>query len=83
VRANEPQYASWGCEYCADPNNHLYGHLDQILDSDDGVVLLRCPLCRSAYQPSDSGIDVFLRLTAEQAETVLPASVWQIVRGDA
>jgi hypothetical protein len=27
-----PEYAFWGCECCADPNNHLFGHLEQICD---------------------------------------------------
>ena len=27
----------------ADPNNHLFGHLNQVLDNGGGVVLLRYP----------------------------------------
>jgi hypothetical protein len=77
------QYAEWGCDYCADPNNHLYGHLDQITDEGGGVILLRCPLCQWIYQRADDGSDRFLRMTAEQAEAVLPMQLWRILPGDA
>ena len=77
------QYEAWGCDYCADPDNHLYGHLDQILDEGGGVVLLRCPLCQSIYQSAEEGSDQFLRMTMEQAEAVLPMRLWRVVPGDA
>jgi hypothetical protein len=79
----DPQNGSWGCDYCADPNNHLYGHLGQVLDGGGGVVLVRCPLCQSIYQPAHDGSDHFLRMSTEQAEAVLPVAQWRVVLGDA
>jgi hypothetical protein len=73
----------WGCDYCADPNNNrLFGHLDQICDGSGGVVLLRCPLCESIYEPSDRGDDMFRRLSLEDATDVLPVNQWMVVPGD-
>ena len=79
----DAQYAEWGCDYCADPNNQLFGHLDQILDEGGGVALLRCPLCQCVYRPADDGSDRFFRMTMEQAEAVLPVQLWRILPGDA
>lgn len=81
-KGSGPQYAAWGCDYCAAPSNHLFGHLDQILDQVGGVVLVRCPLCQSIYQPADDGSDRFFPMTSEQAETVLPKQIWRVVPGD-
>jgi hypothetical protein len=72
-----------GCDYCADPNNHSYGHLDQILDEAGSVVLVRCPSCESIYQPADDGSDRFFRMTMQQAEAVLPMQLWRTLPGDA
>ena len=77
------QRAEWGCAYCADPNNHQYGHLDQILDEGGGVILLRCPRCQWIYQRADDGSDRVFQVTMEQAEAVLPMQLWRILPGDA
>ncbi len=79
----DAQNAEWGCDYCADPDNHLYGHLDQILDQGGGVVLLRCPRCQRVYQPADDGSDRFFHLTMDQAKAVLPMQLWRILPGGA
>jgi hypothetical protein len=78
----DAEYGLWGCEYRADPNNHLFGHLDQVLDNGGGVVLLRCPLCGVIYQPFDDGSDRLLRLSLDEAESILPSSEWTVVPGD-
>jgi hypothetical protein len=83
VRSDGPQFELWGCDDCADPNNHLFGHVDQILDATGGVVLIRCPLCQTIYEPTYDGTDRFVRLTADQAENVLPMRLWRVVPGDA
>lgn len=70
----------YGCEFCADAGNRAYGHLDQVSDQDGGVVLLRCPECRSLYRPSDSGGDV-VAVTPDEAATVLPAERWTVTPG--
>ena len=78
-----PKYEVWGCDYCADPNNQLFGHLDhQICDGSGGVVLLRCPLCESIYEPSGRGNDEFRRLSLDEAANVLPVNQWTVVPGD-
>jgi hypothetical protein len=79
---NGPQYEIWGCDYCADPNNHLFGHLDQICDSSGGAVLMRCPLCKSIYEPSGRGDDEFRRLSEDDAANVLPLNQWTVIPGD-
>lgn len=70
----DAEYGFWGCDYRADPNNHLFGHLDQVLDNGGGVVLLRYPLCGVIYQPFDDGSDRLLRLSLDEAESILPSS---------
>jgi hypothetical protein len=41
------------------------------------------PTCQTIYQPTDDGMDRFVRLTADQAENVLPMRLWRVVPGDA
>jgi hypothetical protein len=75
----DAEYGFWGCEYRADPNNQLFGHLDQVLDNGGGVVLLRYPLCGVIYQRFDDGSDRLLRLSLDEAESILPSSEWTVV----
>ena len=78
----DAEYGFWGCDYRADPNNHLFGHLNQVLDNGGGVVLLRCPLCGVIYQPFDDGSDRLLRLSLDEAESILPSIEWTVAPGD-
>jgi hypothetical protein len=82
-RNQGPENEFWGCDYCAEPDNRLYGHLDQICNDIGGVVLLRCPLCQSIYQPGARGEDEFRSLSPDEAAAVLPLGVWRVVPGDA
>jgi hypothetical protein len=53
-----------------------------VLDDGGGVVLLRCPLCGVIYQPFDDGSDRLLRLSLDEAESILPSIEWTVVPGD-
>jgi hypothetical protein len=63
----------FGCGYCADDQNRLYGHLDQ-LDSDETrqMILLRCPRCGTYYENTPRGEDKTRRLTPEEADHLYP-----------
>jgi hypothetical protein len=59
--------ADFGCDYCADEQNRLYGHVAQVASSEDFGVLLRCPRCGTLYEDPMTGSDEMRRLTAEEA----------------
>ena len=81
-RSHGPEDEFWGCDYCAEPDNRLYGHLDQICDETGGVVLLRCPLCQSISQPSYHGGGEVRALSLDEAAAVLPLRAWHVVAAD-
>ena len=77
-RQNGPNYELWGCDYCTEPQNHHLGHLDHC-DQAGGVVLLRCPLCESIYEPGGPADDGFCRLSLDEAAKVLPLDEWRVI----
>ncbi len=47
----------FGCEYCGDDSNRLFGHLDQIGNNEDRwMILLRHARCRTLYENSPAGL---------------------------
>jgi hypothetical protein len=64
---------NYGCEYCADDGNRLYGHVTQVATDDDrGFILLRCPRCGALYQNTAGGFDETRRLTESEARRGFP-----------
>jgi hypothetical protein len=63
----------FGCDYCRDEQNRLYGHVTQIADSEErGMILLRCPRCRALYENTPVGRDRTRRLAEDEAATLFP-----------
>lgn len=64
---------NFGCEFCADDQNRLYGHIDQ-LASDEArqMILLRCPRCGAFYENTPSGPDNTHRLQPDEASRLYP-----------
>jgi hypothetical protein len=59
----------FGCDFCADEQNRLYGHVPQIASDDDGrVILLHCPLCGAYYEDALWGLDKTRRLSSAEAQ---------------
>jgi hypothetical protein len=66
----------FGCEYCADDQNRLFGHLTQVGSSEDrGMILLRCPRCGAYYENTAGGYDQTRRLTPTEAQLLYPGAV--------
>jgi hypothetical protein len=64
----------FGCDYCQDDQNRLYGHVPQIAsDEQRRMLLLRCPRCGSLYENSARGPDRTRRLSEAEAERLFPA----------
>jgi len=65
----------FGCDYCRDDQNRLYGHVAQIgSDEKRRMILLRCPQCSALYENSPRGPDRTRRLTEAEAEERFPGS---------
>ena len=63
-----PFASTFGCDYCQDDQNRLYGHVTQICSDDSRErILLRCPRCNALYEYNDRGEDVTRRLTEAEA----------------
>jgi len=63
----------YGCDYCRDDQNRLYGHITQIAsDNDRRMILLRCPRCGALYENSARGPDRTRRLTESDADQLFP-----------
>jgi len=66
---------AFGCDYCADTQNRLYGHVEQIASSDTtGSLLLRCPRCLSLYEMLE-GVTTTIRLSREEAKQRFPGAL--------
>jgi len=64
----------YGCEYCADDANRLFGHVMQVAtDHDRGLILLRCPRCGALYENTAGGFDETRRLTESEARRGFPS----------
>jgi hypothetical protein len=62
------QHVDFGCEFCADDQNRLYGRLDQIgSDETTQTILLSCPCCGTLYENGPAGDDKTQRLTPGEA----------------
>ncbi len=67
----------FGCDYCADDQNRLYGHVAQIgSDEVRRMLLLRCPRCGSFYENFPQGpgpaLDMTRRLNEAEARALFP-----------
>jgi hypothetical protein len=63
----------YGCDYCADDDNRLYGHVQQVAsDEDRGFILLQCPRCDALYENTPGGFDETRRLTMLEARRAFP-----------
>ena len=68
----------FGCDYCADDQNRLYGHVTQISsNAERRTILLSCPRCRALYENTTTGDDRTRRLTLEEAQELFPGAVQQ------
>jgi hypothetical protein len=66
----------FGCEYCADDQNRLFGHVTQIgSDEERQMILLRCPRCAALYENAPEGEDRTRRLQPEEAERLFPGAL--------
>lgn len=64
---------AFGCDYCRDDQNRLYGHVTQIgSDEPRRMILLRCPLCSALYENSPDGPDRTRRLSEAEAAALFP-----------
>jgi hypothetical protein len=66
---------AYGCDYCADQQNRLFGHVTQLASSDERMtLLLGCPRCHALYEISTMEDDA-RRLTTDEARELFPGSV--------
>jgi uncharacterized Zn finger protein len=65
----------FGCDYCADGQNRLHGHVTQIGSDERGLILLRCPRCGAFYENMAGGFDRTRRLTVDEARELFPGSI--------
>jgi hypothetical protein len=67
------QRTDFGCEFCADDQNRLYGHVTQIgSDETRQMILLRCPRCGALYENTACGDDNTRRLSPAEANRLYP-----------
>jgi hypothetical protein len=60
---------TFGCDYCHDDHNRLYGHVTQIASNEAlRLILLECPRCGALYENAPKGDDATRRLTYEEAQ---------------
>jgi hypothetical protein len=63
----------FGCDYCADAQNRLFGHVTQVASNPDtGLVLIECPRCQSLYQNTPHGPDRTRKLSVAEAAEAFP-----------
>lgn len=68
-----PEPVIFGCRYCADEQNRLYGHVAQVgSDEQRQMVLLQCPRCGAFYENTPSGEDKTRRLSEAEARHLYP-----------
>ena len=66
----------FGCAYCADEQNRLYGHVTQIASNDEtGSLLLRCPRCSALYEVTEGVGSWTIRLSEDEARERLPGAL--------
>jgi hypothetical protein len=63
----------FGCDYCADWQNRLFGHVTQVAsDESRRMILLQCPRCGVLYENTALGPDETRRLTVDEARRLYP-----------
>lgn len=63
----------FGCDYCQDDQNRLFGHVTQIAsDEARRMILLQCPRCSSLYENTPDGPDQTRRLSEAEACSFFP-----------
>jgi hypothetical protein len=66
----------FGCDYCRDEQNRLFGHVSQIAsDEARRMILLRCPRCSALYENTPDGPDQTRRLNQVEARSLFPEFV--------
>jgi len=66
-------HVDYGCAFCADDQNRLFGEVTQIGSNEERqMILLRCPLCHTLYENTPRGSDNTRRLTEVEAERLYP-----------
>jgi hypothetical protein len=64
---------SFGCDYCADWDNRMFGHVTQVSWSETrGRILIRCPRCGALYENAPEGEDETRRITEDEAISLYP-----------
>jgi hypothetical protein len=62
----------YGCEYCADDQNRLYGHVTQVgTHAELSLLLLQCPRCGALYEMDGVGAKT-VRLMPSEAKQRYP-----------
>ena len=65
----------FGCDYCRDDANRLFGHVTQVAsDEQRQMVLILCPRCGALYENAAQGSDLTRRLTAAEADRLFGTS---------
>jgi len=65
----------FGCDYCRDEQNRLFGHVMQIASSEArNTILVRCPRCGALYENTPSGPDRTRRITETEAKRLFRIS---------
>ena len=63
----------FGCAYCRDDQNRLFGHVRQIASNEErGTILLQCLRCDALYENTPRGPDNTKRLTEAEAQALFP-----------
>lgn len=80
VLGSEAVPVDYGCDYCADDGNRLYGHVTQVADDERGFLLLNCPNCGALYEFNPGAYDGTRRVTETEARRLFPR--WSARDGD-
>jgi len=71
--AHQHHPIDFGCEFCADDQTRLYGHLTQLASNETRqMILLRCPRCGALYENTPRGEDNTRRLSPSEADQLYP-----------
>jgi hypothetical protein len=66
----------FGCAYCRDDQNRLFGHAAQIASSERRrTILLQCPRCQALYENTPQGADQTRRPTEAEASRLFPGAL--------
>jgi hypothetical protein len=70
-----PEAVEFGCDFCRDDQNRLFGHVAHIGSSPERETnLLRCPRCFALYENTPAGPDTTRRLTDAEATRLFPVA---------